>query len=315
MVTSNIKVAYPKLPELPELEAFLAKDYPETRQIIGPIQSQQVIMCAAATGIGKTQLAVALAYSVTTGRPLFDWKIPEPVSVLFVDGEMSGRQLQDRLRLYSWPEERQPLHLFNSISWAADQGLEQPNLAKVECQDMICRLAQGKSLVLLDNVMSLVSVPGTSFSSDEFWRTVFPLNLRLRAMGCTVIWFDHTNREGTPFGTSTKQWQADLVFTLERNKKSADFEDRPGAAFKLAFIKVRGAKERHHRTMNVQMTLDAEGRVIWTHSADVDRRLAKVAELLALGRSRREIMRELDISLGTAQALCKKVEMGVEFAQ
>ena len=293
------------VPEPPELDQFLLEVYPKPRHIIGPIHSEHIVIAAGGPGTGKTNLAVKLAHAITSGRSFLGWHTPQQSSVLYVDGEMSGRQLQDRFKLYEWPNDRSPLKVVNAISWGASKGMSQPNLSEPEWQDHLCQWANDGDVVLLDNVMSLVNVPGISFASDEFWRTVTPLNLRLRAKGCTVIWFDHTNADGMPFGTRTKQWLADLVFTLNTNEKTANFEETPGVAFTLMFKKVRGAKGPEHRDLDIEMTIDDQGKAIWCQTTRRQAEQDIAAELRAQGMTQRQVAAEMDISLGKVNKLLK----------
>jgi RecA-family ATPase len=47
-------------------------------------------------GVGKTWLAMAIAHALSKGGKLGDWQAPEPVKVLYVDGEMPADLMRDR---------------------------------------------------------------------------------------------------------------------------------------------------------------------------------------------------------------------------
>lgn len=299
----------------PELEDFLAEEFPKSRQLLGPIHNESVIIGAGGPGSGKTNLALAISHALCAGHNFLGWHAPDKRSVLFIDGEMSGRQLQDRLHLYSFPDDREPLHIVNAISWAPSQGLEHPNLADPHWQTAVCEWASGRDLVMLDNVVSLVNVPGLSFSSDEFWRAVMPLNLRLRAMGCTVIWWDHVNAEGRPFGTRTKEWGADLVFTLKENERSVFYDDCPGVAFTLSFRKVRGAKGREHQDIDCEMRPDESGKAVWTWRATKVAEIDQAVELRATGMPQRGIAQVMGVSLGKVNKLLKTAKEAQKYAE
>ena len=311
--TVNKQPEPPKAVHPPELEDFLAEDYPERRQLLGPILNESVIIAAGPPGSGKTNVAIAISHAVCAGRNFLGWHAPHKHSVLYIDGEMSGRQLQERLNLYDFPDDREPLHIVNAISWAARNGLDHPNLALTEWQDKICEWAVGHGLVILDNVISLVNVPGLSFSSDEFWRTVILLNLRLRAIGCTVIWWDHTNAEGRPFGTRTKEWGADLVFTLKENGKTVFYEDCPGVAFTLSFRKVRGAKGKEHQDIDCEMYPNENGKAVWKWKPRKAAEMEEAADFQASGMKQRQIARKMGISLGKVSKLLKAARKAKEY--
>src|SRR4029079_5924322 len=48
-------------------------------------------------GLGKTMLALAVAFAVALGRGLMQWKAGRQARVLYIDGEMSRRTLKKRL--------------------------------------------------------------------------------------------------------------------------------------------------------------------------------------------------------------------------
>ena len=298
----------------PELDDFLAEDFPDSKRLLGPIHNESVIIGAGPPGSGKTNVAIGIAHAVCAGRNFLGWHAPDKHSVFYVDGEMSGRQLQDRLNLYDFPDDHEPLHIVNAISWVARQGLEHPNLAHPDWQERICEWANGRRLVILDNVVSLVNAPGLSFSSDEFWRTVIPLNLRLRAMGCTVIWLDHTNAEGRPFGTRTKEWGADLVFTLKENDRTSYYDDCPGVAFTVSFRKVRGIKGKEHQNIDCEMCPDENGKAVWTWKTTKATEMHEAAALQASGMTQRQISRQTGMALGKVNKLLKAANKAHEYA-
>lgn len=300
------------LPSPPELEEYLSEAFPEPQQLLGPILSESVIIGAGPPGCGKTNLGIAICHAVCSGGSLLGWRTSKKHPVLYVDGEMSGRQLQDRLNLYDFPDDREQMGILNAISFAARHNIGLPNLADSDWQSIICEWAIGRELVMLDNVMSLVNISGISFSSDEFWRAVQPLNLRLRAMGCTVIWWDHTNAEGRPFGTRTKEWGADLVFTLKENGRTRSYSDRPGVAFTLSFRKVRGAKGKEHQSIDCEMYPDENGKAVWKCKPGKASEIEKAAELEDSGLTQRQIAEAMGISAGKVNKLLKTARKTLE---
>lgn len=290
----------------PELEDFLALDFPPDKPILGPFSSNQVNMIAGATGIGKTHLAIAIAGAATSGRNLMSWESHGHVPTLLIDGEMAGRQMQTRFAAHRIRDDREPLHIVNAINWCADADLSHPNLADAGWHDIIAQWAPKPGLVILDNVMSLVNVPGVSLNSDEFWRAVMPLNLRLRAMGCCVIWCDHLNSQNLVFGTKTKEWNLDLVFTLTENEITPEYEDKPGTAFTMTFTKVRSERGPEHQTVDVEMQTDDSGAIIWTQKSRKKAEQEKAAELQARGLTQRQIAAELGCSVGKVNKLLRQ---------
>jgi len=85
-------------PVIVTLEDFLSRDLPPRKMLLAPwLPRQGLAMVHAYRGIGKTHLALAVAYAVATGGSFLGWRAPGPAGVLLLDGEMPGPALQERL--------------------------------------------------------------------------------------------------------------------------------------------------------------------------------------------------------------------------
>ncbi|MCL2124014.1 MAG: bifunctional DNA primase/polymerase [Desulfovibrionaceae bacterium] len=78
---------------------FLSMSFPVMEMLLSPILPRQgLCMLHAMRGIGKTFISLSVAYAVASGGKVFDrWGAPQPARVLFIDGEMPARTLQERL--------------------------------------------------------------------------------------------------------------------------------------------------------------------------------------------------------------------------
>ncbi len=80
------------------LDEFLALELPPRELIMAPwLPTQGLTMIYAPRGVGKTHVSLGIAYAVASGTPFLGWETPQPRGVLFVDGEMPGNALQERL--------------------------------------------------------------------------------------------------------------------------------------------------------------------------------------------------------------------------
>lgn len=308
----------------PLVADFLAEVYPEREQMIGPAKRDSLFLIAAPAGVGKTQMGLAVANALTTGVRWCHWEVPKPRAVLYVDGEMSGRDMQDRLRAYPKIGMQAPMRIFNAITWGASQGLEHPNLADPKWRALLLRWAAQVDLVVLDNVMSLVSIPGVSMSSDEFWRPMYDLGLALRAAGKSTITFDHTNSGGEVFGTKTKTWNADLAAVLGPISPESDWgkslksgvhgasknegsvnTDPPGTAFTMMFTKQRGVQSQDVAPCEVRMVRGMHGESVWQSRWKEEGQIAQVVEMLKEGMTQREISTEMNLSVGKVNKLAQ----------
>ena len=79
---------------------FLSKVLPPREIILSPwLTKQSLAMLYAWRGIGKSWVALYLAYAVACGGSIFGWKAPKKRRVLFIDGELPAPMLQQRLSL------------------------------------------------------------------------------------------------------------------------------------------------------------------------------------------------------------------------
>jgi hypothetical protein len=311
----------------PTLGEFLAFDFPPQEQVLGPYNTQTINLIAARAGVGKTQLAHAMAAALVRedGR-LMRWQSPKPRRVLLVDGELPGRQLQDRfLRYRLTPEEQARIAIVSAISWATrlDQG--HVNLVHEFWRQALDIWSEGADVLILDNVMSLVAVPGVSVSSDEFWKPMLDILLPHRAANRCAIILDHANSQGEIFGTKTKEWHADSVAMLEPagvihgGESKAHFsgagESRKNGQsdplrFTLRFSKYRGERSPQTLPFEAEMTEDRHGYCVW-YAHESDRSIALEAKELAdSGVPQRDIATELGISQARVSRLLRRMRNG-----
>ena len=74
-------------------------DIPHREMLLHPILPEKGLsMLYAPRGIGKTLLALSIGLAVASGSNLLRWSSPRARRVLYVDGEMTMADLQERLR-------------------------------------------------------------------------------------------------------------------------------------------------------------------------------------------------------------------------
>jgi RecA-family ATPase len=80
------------------IQEFLSLELPPIDPLLNPwLGKQSLNMAYAWRGVGKTHFALNLAYAVASGGAFLGWEAPEPNRVLYVDGEMPGASMQERL--------------------------------------------------------------------------------------------------------------------------------------------------------------------------------------------------------------------------
>jgi hypothetical protein len=173
------------------------------------------------TGIGKTHLAMAMAGAIATGRGFLHWLGPaQPLTVLFIDGEMARDLMLDRIcdlhRRMGKPDFSR-FHVLCKEDFPAMQGLNTP-----EGQEFIMAWVEriNPSVVFLDNRMSLTV---GDMKEEITWTDTMPLCRALTRRKTAQIWIDHTGYDTSHiYGSSVKEWQMDVVVLLEDGPEQPD---------------------------------------------------------------------------------------------
>jgi len=225
----------PFIPACLKAVDWLQRDLPEPDFMLGNLLSTTTRMeLIGPTGIGKTNFAMALAVAIAAGDVFLHWGAGEgPRRVLYIDGEMSNRQMKKRIEDAARRAGAIP-GTFYVLS--RDDVPDMPPLDTAEGQryvDKIIESIGGIDLVTLDNIQALL--PDDDDYGAQCWRRVLPWVHDLTRSKICQIWIHHTGRdESHGYGTKTREWQLDTVALMER-------VERPEAdiAFKLKFEKAR----------------------------------------------------------------------------
>ncbi|RUW17669.1 AAA family ATPase, partial [Mesorhizobium sp. M1E.F.Ca.ET.041.01.1.1] len=156
-------------------DQWATKIVPPREKLMAPIIPEKgLIEIYAPRGVGKTFLSLGIAIAVATGTDFLRWTVPRPRRVLYVDGEMSFIDLQERAKWMvarlDTPPQKDFLRLF-----AADlQRHGIPDLAsetpdgRVAVENAL-RLGEPDQtdLLVLDNLSTLTKTG--SENSDEAW--------------------------------------------------------------------------------------------------------------------------------------------------
>jgi hypothetical protein len=230
------------------LTDFITHQFPERRVLLArhgtPVfQAGHLGMIHAERGVGKTWLTMSFALTMALGAKFLDFECPEPCRVLYVDGEMSAQDLQQR---FIWLLERlpiTPMPLFdpsqdvsaNLTLIAADCQLEyMRRLDTREGQAALEPLVAVHDVVILDNRSCLFDPEGEKDATA--WRPAQDWLLSLRRQGKGVLTAHHSNRMGGARGHSGPEDPLNLILKLTRPE---DYSAEQGARFLAEFTKGR----------------------------------------------------------------------------
>src|SRR5260370_2715332 len=80
---------------------FVAADLPERPPLLDPILSSNTLaLLYGPRGLGKSFVALGIAWAAASGGSFLGWRANRPHRVLYVDGEMAAGDLRRRLQLF-----------------------------------------------------------------------------------------------------------------------------------------------------------------------------------------------------------------------
>src|SRR6266436_3484628 len=89
-----------QLPRRQPASEFIASELPERRTILDPILSSNTLaLLYGPRGLGKSFVALGIAWAAASGGSFLGWQASRPHRVLYIDGEMATVGLQARLKL------------------------------------------------------------------------------------------------------------------------------------------------------------------------------------------------------------------------
>ncbi len=199
----------------------------------GPIQAGTVGFIAAKQGVGKSMLALGLAWAMSTGNDFADWAVARPQRVALIDVELNTRFLAKRLALYAWNPETIWL---DWQDWREAHSMDYFMLGNTAHHAVLMSACADMDVIIIDNVTFCLDPvrPGELFN-PETWNRVKELTDWAKAGEKTIIFIDHTNKSGIVAGSINKSRSADWILLL-------DGLSEPGAnplEFSMRFDKMR----------------------------------------------------------------------------
>ena len=281
------------------LEELLNKEIPPRHNLLAPwLPSQGLCMIYSKRGLGKTWLALEIAYAVASGGNFLNWEAESPQGVLYIDGEMPLSLMQERLSKIEKIRGCKIGGLFKILSPDA-QKFGIPDLSTLEGQEKIDELMGDEiKLVILDNLSTLIR-SGRESESDS-WLPVQEWVLRLRSNGKSVLLIHHAGKGGQQRGTSRREDVLDTVIAL---RKPENYSPDSGTCFEVHFEKNRGLYgdnikpfEAHLET---HLSNDGVETINWEYKSLDDSTFDKVCRLSIDGLGNTEITQELGIHKST----------------
>lgn len=292
-------------PRIKVVEAldFMALKFPPRENILTPWLPQQgLAMVYAGRGIGKTHFSLGVAYAVSSGGTFMPWKANRPRGVLFLDGEMPGAVLQERIARIAASNDLEPAAPFRILTPDL-QPSGMLDLSRLADQRELLPHLDGVDLIIVDNIATLCR--SGRENEGESWLPVQEWALQQRAAGRSVLFIHHAGKGGGQRGSSRKEDVLDTVINL---RHPGDYSPDQGATFEVHFEKARGIYGEDTKPFEAQLTTRPDGLQAWTVKALEESTAEKVAALLNEGIPQHEIAEILGIAKGTVSKAKKKAQ-------
>lgn len=290
------------------LHDLLSRELPRLDPIISPwLGTQSLNMVYAWRGVGKTHFALNVAYAAASGGEFLGWTAEKPHGVLYLDGEMPGAAMQERLSSIILASDKECAPDNFRIITPDLQASFMPDLATAEGQDAIEEhVTDDTRLIVVDNLSALVRRGGRE-NEAESWLNVAEWAMYQRARGRSVLFVHHAGKNGAQRGTSKREDILDTVICL---KRPGDYDPaKDGARFEVHF-----EKDRHNAAgspFEARLETDRDGRQVWTVRNLEQSRADQVIALHDLGMSVTDIATELNMhKSNVCRAIKKATEEG-----
>ncbi len=276
-----------------DLHEFIETELPTRDPILSPwLLNQSLAMIHSWRGTGKTHVALGIAYAVASGGSFLGWEVDEPKKVLFLDGEMPGSALQERLLAIIASNEKEAAKGMLRIATPDIQELCMPDLSTETGQDAVDKYIEDETaLIIVDNLSSLCR--SGKENESESWLSIATWALRQRASGRSVLFIHHSGKDLKQRGTSRREDILDVVISLRR---PADYSPTDGACFEVHFEKARHLYGEAMNPIEAKLTTDEIGLQSWVIRTVEESTFDRVVSLAKEGLSQREIADELQVN-------------------
>jgi len=282
---------------------FLSLDFPPRENLLAPwLPRQGLCMVYAPRGLGKTHFSLGVSYAVASGGTFLSWNAPAPRGVLFLDGEMPGVVLQERLARIVASNDKEPAAPLRIVTPDL-QARGMLNLSDPVEQAALEPFLDGVDLIVVDNLSTLCR--SGKEAEGESWLPVQEWALRQRAAGRSVLFVHHSGKNGEQRGTSRREDVLDTVIALRR---PCDYSPDQGACFEVHFEKARGIYGEETKPFEAALTTGSDGLQTWTTKKLEESTAEKVARLLSDGVPQHEIAEMLGLSKGAISRAKKRAE-------
>jgi len=232
---------------------LIHREYPKPHFILDPIiRERTVSQISGGYGAGKTHLGLSIALAIAHGRPFLDYECLKAKPVLYVEAELPGADVQERIislnnqyveealnseKRALIPENQYTLtqddlilagikYGFKDIACSNDEDRARAGREVIENTVEQIKERVGQYPVLfLDNISALTAIDE---NKAQDWSALMKWTVKMKNKGITVILFHHTGKTtGTASGSNMSQRLIDTHIILRKLPDEQRF-DMPG---------------------------------------------------------------------------------------
>jgi hypothetical protein len=299
----KVKPKTPMILKVVTAGEILSMEFKPRETLLSPwLNTQGLAMIHASRGVGKTLIGIGIAVAVSSGGNFLYWNSPKPSGVLYLDGEMPGGVLQERIAQAINGSTKEPIEPLKIITPDLQEN-GMPDLSKEDWQEALEPCLQGISLIIVDNISTLCRTGREN--EGESWLPLQEWALRLRSRGYSIVFIHHDGKGGQQRGTSRKE---DVLDTVIHLKHPGDYRPEQGARFEVHFEKARMIYGDDVKGFEAQLTVTADGGWDWSMKSIEESLTQRVADLLNDGVPQYEINELLGVAKGTVSKHKKKAQ-------
>jgi len=166
---------------------------------------------------GKSLLLLEIAAALATGKPILSRLAQPPTHVLYIDYEMTGNDVRDRLEAFGYSEQDDLTHL-HYVLLPSIAGLDTAAGAQIVIQAI---QATGSQLVIIDTTAR--AVEGEENDADTMRAFYRWSGVNMKSLGVTWIRADHAGKDTAKGqrGSSAKNDDVDVVWRFTKRSETS----------------------------------------------------------------------------------------------
>lgn len=286
------------------LDDFLNLTLPPREKMLSPfLPTQGLALLYAKRGVGKTHVAMGIAYAVATGTSFLKWSAPVPRKVVYIDGEMPAVTMQERFRkIVNSKTCPPPSEDFLRLITPDLQEGAMPNLSLPEDRNAIENAIVDADLVIIDNVSTLfragIENDAASWAPAQEWA------LKLRKDKKSVLFVHHAGKGGQQRGTSKKEDILDSVICL---RYPNNYNPEDGACFEVHYEKAREFTGTEASPFQAKLSETENQAWDWSFTdLDIDPEVIEISQFMLEGLTIDQMCAKTGLSKSKVETRMKK---------